>query len=221
MTDRLAELREKIDQLDDDILQLLCTRLSLSADIISAKQGQNAFRPGREAQVIRRLTALAPQMAPDTLLGIWRHIFSASIAQQDGSLLVAVHCRALAAAVWHFGSAITARECDDVTTVMQAMDDGAALAIVPCDDRPDLLAQILYACDDRFIIARTPLFEIDVVPSSYIIGRQMPDPSGADKSIFAISGDTGANLIYVDGEIKNPQDAGLDRDARLVGMIAR
>ena len=40
MTDRLTELRDTIDRLDDEILALIQRRMKLSADIIAAKTAQ-------------------------------------------------------------------------------------------------------------------------------------------------------------------------------------
>ena len=47
MTDKLSELRQTINQLDDEILALVRRRMLLAADVIAAKNGGAAYRPGR------------------------------------------------------------------------------------------------------------------------------------------------------------------------------
>ena len=55
MSDKLHELRDAIDRIDAEILQLIRHRMILSDEIIEAKNGEAAFRPGREAALVRRL----------------------------------------------------------------------------------------------------------------------------------------------------------------------
>ena len=219
MTDKLRDLRQKIDHLDDEILGLVRARLSLSAAISAAKNGSGIFRPGREAQVMHRLCAQAPEIAPATILSIWRQIVSGSIAQQDGTIQLAVHTDSLSTALWHFGDAMRVDECADLDAAMAAMDGGAALAMVPCDLASDV-AETLYKAADRFIISRTPLFAVEGVKPSYIIGAHLPDQSGQDQTVFALPQDKGVDLVFGDGSCTNAADAGLPDTAKLIGLIA-
>ena len=91
MSDKLRRLRGAIDQLDADILKLISQRLTLSDEVIAAKNGEAAFRPGREAALIRRLAAMDSDIAPTMLLGIWRQIMAASLSRQNKDLSFAVH----------------------------------------------------------------------------------------------------------------------------------
>ena len=108
MSDKLHKLRDAIDQIDAEILQLIAHRMTLSDEVIAAKNGEAAFRPGREAALVRRLAAMESDMAPAVLLGIWRQIMAASLTRQNKDLTFAVHQAALTAAIWHMGSALTA-----------------------------------------------------------------------------------------------------------------
>ena len=101
MSDKLRSLRGAIDQLDADILRLISKRLTLSDEVIAAKNGEAAFRPGREAALIRRLAAMDSDIAPGMLLGIWRQIMTASLSRQNKDLSFAVHQAAAQAAIWH------------------------------------------------------------------------------------------------------------------------
>lgn len=219
MTETLRDLRQKIDQLDDDILALVRERLNLSAAISAAKQHNDIFRPGREAEIMHRLTAQAPEVDPAIIVSIWRQIVSGSIAQQDGTTHMAVEAKSLPTAIWHFANAMQIDHCSDLAGVMAAMDAGTPLAMVPCDAAP-ALAAALYACTDRFIIAKTPLFAVDAVHPSYILGRGLPDESGNDASIFALPDDEGYQLVVVAGVAADATDAGLPELAKLIGRIA-
>ena len=70
MSDNLHKLRNAIDQIDVEILQLITHRMTLSDAVIAAKNGEAAFRPGREAALVRRLAAMESDIAPSVLLGI-------------------------------------------------------------------------------------------------------------------------------------------------------
>ncbi|MDH4134867.1 MAG: chorismate mutase, partial [Gammaproteobacteria bacterium] len=55
MSDKLQELREQIDQLDDELLKLVNQRAMLAQTIGHIKGNGVVLRPEREAQVLQRL----------------------------------------------------------------------------------------------------------------------------------------------------------------------
>ena len=91
MSDKLHKLRDAIDHIDAEILKLIAKRMTLSDEVIAAKNGEAAFRPGREAALIRRLAGMDSSMPPAVLLGIWRQIMAASLSRQNKDLTFAVH----------------------------------------------------------------------------------------------------------------------------------
>ena len=107
MNDKLHKLRDAIDQIDAEILQLIAHRMTLSDKVIAAKNGETAFRPGREAALVRRLAAMDSDMEPAVILGIWRQIMAASLTRQNKDLIFAVHQAALPAAIWHIAIILT------------------------------------------------------------------------------------------------------------------
>ena len=131
MTDKLSELRQTINQLDDEILVLIRRRMVLAADVIAAKNGGAAYRPGREAQVMARLVASAPDLSAGLVVNLWRQLMPASTALQSHSMTIAVHRDAMAVAGWHFGGFFRTIGCDDLASVRQAMADGADIALLP------------------------------------------------------------------------------------------
>ena len=82
MSEDLNQLRSAIDNLDNEILQALAKRMKLSDQVIAAKNGAAAFRPGREAFLVRQLVinskANCQDLSPEVILGVWRQIMDAS-----------------------------------------------------------------------------------------------------------------------------------------------
>lgn len=76
----LAELRRDIDRIDAGMHQLLLERGDIIARLIAIKArqgGGSAFRPGREADMMRRIAERHRGPLPlDTVEGIWRVIIS-------------------------------------------------------------------------------------------------------------------------------------------------
>jgi chorismate mutase len=76
----LAELRQEIDRLDEAMHKLLIQRGEIIGRLIQAKQTQesgSAFRPAREAEMMRRLVERHKGILPlDTAESIWRVIIA-------------------------------------------------------------------------------------------------------------------------------------------------
>src|SRR3977135_736855 len=76
----LEVLRKEIDAIDEQVPRLLMARAELIDRLISVKQTQevgSAFRPAREAEMMRRLVKRHKGILPlDTVESIWRVIIS-------------------------------------------------------------------------------------------------------------------------------------------------
>jgi len=223
MSDKLHELRDAIDQIDAEILHLIAHRMTLSDEVIAAKNGEAAFRPGREAALVRRLAAMDSDMAPAVLLGIWRQIMAASLTRQNKDVTFAVHQAALPAAIWHMGSALTARHCDDFDAVLALLDTARCrYGLVPATTDDTALAQAICATPKIYIMARTPLFPIPTVTPAYILADYLPDESGDDISLFAVPrADDILQIVAVDGYFDDHLPEACGPAARLLGIYAR
>jgi len=219
----LHELRDAIDQIDAEILHLIAHRMTLSDEVIAAKNGEAAFRPGREAALVRRLAAMDSDMAPAVLLGIWRQIMAASLTRQNKDVTFAVHQAALPAAIWHMGSALTARHCDDFDAVLALLDTARCrYGLVPATTDDTALAQAICATPKIYIMARTPLFPIPTVTPAYILADYLPDESGDDISLFAVPrADDSLQIVAVDGYFDDHLPEACGPAARLLGIYAR
>lgn len=79
-TPRLEDLRKEIDRIDEAMHQLLIERSEIIDRLIAAKRSQetgSAFRPAREAEMMRRLVKRHKGILPlDAAESIWRVIIS-------------------------------------------------------------------------------------------------------------------------------------------------
>ena len=80
-TTALTDLRKEIDRIDEAMHQLLIERSEIIDRLIAVKRSQDggtsAFRPAREAEMMRRLVKRHKGILPlDTVESIWRVIIS-------------------------------------------------------------------------------------------------------------------------------------------------
>ena len=81
----LDELRQRIDQLDSDILNLISERASCAQQVAHVKLAEDKdavfYRPEREAQVLRRIMALNKgPLDSEEMARLFREIMSACLA---------------------------------------------------------------------------------------------------------------------------------------------
>jgi chorismate mutase/prephenate dehydratase len=81
----LDDLRKRIDELDDRILQLLDERARVASDVAQAKREVNlpTYDPARERQVLERLAARAGRFPADSIRAVYREVMSACLALQE------------------------------------------------------------------------------------------------------------------------------------------
>ena len=223
MSDKLNKLRDAIDQIDAEILQLIAHRMTLSNEVITAKNSETAFRPGREAALVRRLAAMDSDMEPAVMLGIWRQIMAASLTRQNKDLTFAVHQAALPAAIWHMGSALSARHCDDIDSVLALLDSASCrYGLVPATKDDTELAKAICTSPKIYIMARTPLYPIATVTPAYILADYLPDESGDDISLFAVpQADDSFKIVALDGYFDDHLPEACGPAAELIGIYAR
>ena len=87
----LAVLRGELDRIDDALHDLLMRRAEVVQGVAALRAaGKVPFRPGREAQIVRRLLRRHAGALPRRLLvRLWREIFAATTAMQ-GAFLITV-----------------------------------------------------------------------------------------------------------------------------------
>ena len=132
----LPALRAELDKIDDAVHDLLMRRASIVEHV--ARSGKPAaFRPGREASIIRRLVGRHHgALDPATLVRIWRELLAGTTAMQGGfSLAVGEDDQGaplVQVAREHFGAFTRLCVCDGVSQALADVSRGAAsVAVVP------------------------------------------------------------------------------------------
>ncbi len=197
----LAELRRRIDEIDAALQDLLIERTSLVAEIRQAKaDGGPAMRPGREAEILRRLMARHRGPFPRPVVArIWREIFAVFNALQ-GDFAIAVYApreeRALAGlARDHFGSLTPITSYETAHGVLRAVTAAKAtvgVLPIPSEGEPHPWWPSLARGDgsEPRIVACLPFAAMrpnnSLRPEGLVVGTRMHEPSGDDRSFLIL-----------------------------------
>lgn len=129
MPDRLRTLRNRIDAIDDQVLQLLNERARMAQDIGHLKNGI-VYKPEREAQVVRRMQEANPGPLPgDSIAVLYKEIMSACRALEQPLTIAYLGPEGTfseAAAIKHFGHAAIGLPCPSIDDVFRAVERGEA-----------------------------------------------------------------------------------------------
>ncbi|KAL2913604.1 prephenate dehydratase [Polyrhizophydium stewartii] len=143
MATNLSQLRERIDDIDARIVQLLNDRASVSIGIGSAKKEMGIISqphiPKREQEVFARIERLNHGPLPhEAVQAIYREIMSASISLQKETTIAYLGPRgsySFQSAYEKFGDSLTFVEQPSITKVFQAVASGAATyGLVPFEN---------------------------------------------------------------------------------------
>jgi chorismate mutase/prephenate dehydratase len=134
----LSGYRAAIDAIDRELLRLLSER-ARQAQAIGALKDGSAYRPEREAQVLRHVQAHNPGPLSDAAVGrVFREIMSACLALEQKlsvSYLGPAGTFSHAALTRHFGDAVTAEACASIDEVFRAAEAGRTdYALVPVEN---------------------------------------------------------------------------------------
>lgn len=142
----LAQLRRRIDEIDDRLQDLLIERLDIVAGVAATKRDNGrvaAHQPAREAEILRRLIARnGGAFPPATLVRMWRELFGATVRLQD-AVAVAVYAPPEAQGYWdiardHYGSHTPMLAYRTVGQVIRAVTDRqAAIGVLPMPEEED------------------------------------------------------------------------------------
>jgi chorismate mutase-like protein len=197
----LDDLRQQIDGIDDTLHDLLMRRAELVERITATKPaGGLALRPGREAQVIRRLLARhVGRFPPAAMVRLWREIMGAFTFLQC-PIRVAVCRPAEQPGYWdlardHFGVQIpfTAHETPiQVLAAVRADPNVVGVVPPPAQDEPQPWWPRLMSGDPTTpsVVQKLPFV---AMPNSrgrdlsgLVLARLEPERSGEDRALVAI-----------------------------------
>ena len=138
MAEPLAKLRAQIDALDDRLVKLLSARARLAQRIGRVKAG-GAYRPEREAQVLRRIIrANRGPLGDAALARLFTEIMSACRALEDSMTVAYLGPEGTfsqEAVAKHFGGLTPAAPCSSIDEVFRRVETGAAgYGVVPVEN---------------------------------------------------------------------------------------
>ena len=140
---RINEFRTRIDALDDELVRLLNERARLSIEIGEIKRALEEtpqfYRPDREAQILRRLSALNTGPLPDEdLLRVVREIISACLSLERQLRIAYLGPEGTfthAAVLKHFGGAVEPSGMNSIGEVFRDVEAQASdYGVVPIEN---------------------------------------------------------------------------------------
>lgn len=170
---KLANLRRKVDRLDDQLVRLLEARTRVAKEIGQQKQklGKSVFAPQRETALLRRLEAkLKLGLEPTALRAIYREILSSARQVQGGARVAylgpeASYCHQ--AARDRFGLSTELIPCSTIAEIFSAVDRGEVDAgVVPMENSSEgaigatqaaLLSSSSWVCGEVYLAVRHAL----------------------------------------------------------------
>ena len=157
---KLQEIRESIDAIDDQVLELMNARALFAKKVAETKQASGEkvkfYRPEREAQILRRMMSQnSGPLRDEQITRIYREIISSCLSLEEELNIaflgpegtfsqVAVHK--------HFGHSVKPLPCETINLVFRKVESGAAhYGIVPIENSTE---GIITLTQDSFIDAR-------------------------------------------------------------------
>ena len=183
----LDRLREAIDQVDERILRELNERARLARAIGTLKVGQ-AYRPEREAQVLRRIKEKNPgPLSGETVALIFREIMSACLALERPITVAYLGPKGTfseRAALKHFGLAAQALPAASIDEVFRAVESGSSdFGVVPVENSTE--GAVGRSLD---LMPQTPMSvcgEVVVRIHHHLMAKQKPASIAEIKRVFS------------------------------------
>jgi chorismate mutase/prephenate dehydratase len=137
----LEPIRQKIDSLDNQIVEILNQRLALAAEIGKLKRnsGGQIYVAEREDAVLRKVTGLNKgPIKNEALRAIYREVMSAAIALEKPLLIAYLGPEAAnthAAAMKKFGASVNYHAMTSISDIFIAVEKGEAdYAVIPSEN---------------------------------------------------------------------------------------
>jgi len=197
----LADLRRRLDEIDDKLHDLLIRRAEIVGAVAASKREGKlpAFQPGREAEIIRRLVGRHHGAFPvATLVRMWREMLSATVRLQS-AFAVAVFAPIEAQGFWdlardHYGSHTPMAAYRSIGQVIRAVTEGqASLGVLPMPQEGELdpwWRHLLSKDEDApRVVARLPFGARGNARGDGVdalaIGRGVQQETGRDRVLLA------------------------------------
>ena len=195
----LEALRGRIDAIDAAMHGLLIERGSVIAELIDAKGASGpggAFRPAREAEMMRRLVARHEGALPlATVEHIWREIIT-TFTRMQAAFDVAVDVsiepeRMHDLARFTFGFSVALNACADAEAVVARVVEGGDIGLIARKAAGPWWRGLVGRQAPR-IMALLPFIDMDARPAdlpAFVISPPLADPTPPDIAAFAVTVD--------------------------------
>ena len=174
----LSELRDKIDAIDEQILQLINQRASYAVEVAKTKiaQGEQGtfYRPDRESLVLRRIRGLNQGPLSDhTAVFFFRELMSACLALEkpmDIAFLGPEGTFTQQAAYKHFGHAVKTIPVTTINEIFSAVESGyCQFGVVPVENSTEGVINFTL---DRFLTSPLKICgEVEVRVHQNLMGK--------------------------------------------------
>jgi chorismate mutase / prephenate dehydratase len=138
MADELGKLRKEIDGIDDELLKLVHQRAGLAQRIGHLKKGAPVYRPEREADILRRVSAVKGTLPKERITAVFREVISACRGLEQAmrvSYLGPEGTFSEQAVRKHFGSGVEAIAVASVDEAFRRCESGSAeFTVVPVEN---------------------------------------------------------------------------------------
>ena len=139
MADKIENLRKEIDALNDELAALVQRRAGLAQRIGALKGGAGAYRPEREAEILRRVAKTnSGPLGAEQMLAVFREIISACRALEEPlrvAYLGPAGTFSEMAVLQQFGHSAEALACASIDEAFRAAETGdAQFAVVPVEN---------------------------------------------------------------------------------------
>ena len=224
LSQELDQLRGELDRVDDALHDLLMARAEIVRKVAALRaQGKVALRPGREAQIIRRLLGRNHgALPPANVVRVWREILACSLSMQTDFAVSVVGGGLAAVAREHFGALTPVHLCPSPRAALELLrQKRVTVALLPIGDGDDtgLLPDLM---DGLYVVARLPFWRErpaqTPAEAAWVVSLSPPDASGLDLSLVL----AGGVLEEIEGCLAegDPRLAALGEDARWLGAYA-
>jgi chorismate mutase len=178
MSNVLVELRQKIDEIDHALLELVTRRLNVSREIATAKpNGSPVYRPAREALLMHQLLSQVDGTVEHKVVErLWRVLLASSVhSQKPNFKIISLHgledfTSEFSASFLEFTFCPTGEHI-----IKQLSENWADVAFFPYSQ----LAEIASSLGEK-----TGIYVNHKMDNVAIIGKNMPEETGFDISLF-------------------------------------
>jgi chorismate mutase/prephenate dehydratase len=138
VADEIQKLRSEIDRLDDELAALIQRRAGLAQKIGALKQGAPAYRPEREAEILRKVSEKTGTLSAERVAAVFRELISACRGLEEAIRVTYLGPEGTfseQAVRKHFGRAVDALPAASVDEAFRRCEAGAAqFTVVPVEN---------------------------------------------------------------------------------------